>query len=224
LNGPGGFYLVRNSDAHAWSEVWLSGRGWVRIDPTAAVAPERIQRGSISQLRAAQAWYAKGGLWHGIRQRFELAGYWWNRAVVQYSALRQRDLLQSLGLGQPSTEHLAIALIVSVFFALGLVAYVARLGRRAPGDRMIVAYRAYCARLAQLGVTRHPNEGPAAFAQRAATALPGVAADIGSISREFIQLRYGSESPAEDAVRNWARRAGRVGRRTGATKRVASTS
>src|SRR5690606_25782031 len=45
LNPVGGYVIVRQRDAHAWAEVWLGEKGWVRVDPTAAVAPNRILGG-----------------------------------------------------------------------------------------------------------------------------------------------------------------------------------
>ncbi len=91
-NTSGDYWVVRNSDAHAWSEVWLEGRGWVRVDPTAAVAPERISRGSLSAaMPAAANWYNSGwGMkW---RDRLDLVARYWRQAVIEFDAMRQRNL------------------------------------------------------------------------------------------------------------------------------------
>ncbi|MEI7444355.1 MAG: DUF3488 and transglutaminase-like domain-containing protein, partial [Burkholderiales bacterium] len=96
------YWIVRQSDAHAWTEVWLEGRGWVRIDPTASVAPDRIQRGAAGFARSAAADAAGGGRapeWL-LRMRMSLDGltHGWNQWVLNYDRTRQQSLLASFGL------------------------------------------------------------------------------------------------------------------------------
>lgn len=207
FNSIGGFYLLRNSDAHAWSEVWLDGRGWVRVDPTAAVAPDRIRRGSLSQLRTSEAWYSKGGIWSGLRERFEYVGYWWNRAIIEYNALRQRDMLRDLGVENPDWQQLSTALAVSVAIALGLAGLALRVRRPRRRELLLAAYHRYCARLADAGLARRANEGPLAFGDRAAAAMPAAAAQIRMLSAGFARLRYAPDLGDGEARRSWIKRA-----------------
>ncbi|MGP1667771.1 MAG: transglutaminase family protein, partial [Rhodanobacter sp.] len=86
-NAAANYLLVRNSDAHAWSEVWLAGRGWVRVDPTAAVRPERVSLGATAAAGNQLGWYRSSWL-HGFRNRWDVVNRWWNQGVVGFDALR----------------------------------------------------------------------------------------------------------------------------------------
>jgi len=106
LNPVDGLHVVRNSDAHAWAEVWQAGLGWIRVDPTAAVAPERIERPrSDPAARAGQAGALQQidpALWSYLRNHVEAANHRWNVWVLQYSSARQMTLLKDLGIDSPS--------------------------------------------------------------------------------------------------------------------------
>jgi hypothetical protein len=200
FNGPGGYWIVRNSDAHAWTEVWLAGRGWVRVDPTAAVAPERIDRGSLAAaMPEAASWYSEGwGLeW---RNRLDLVARYWRKAVIEFDAVRQRNLLQHVGLEDMSWQALGGGLLI--FGALGL-ALGAWLSLRGLGPRtrdpLLRAYRRFNARLARSGVIRHAGEGPVSFGERAATHLPNAAPAILELTRRFAEQRYGESAHDADS-------------------------
>jgi transglutaminase-like putative cysteine protease len=187
LNSAGGYLVVRRADAHAWSEIWIAGEGWVRIDPTSAVAPERI----AEDARAAFAGIGERGWWSALRENLDLAGYWWNQAVVQFSALKQERLLQDFGVDRATPAQLVGLLVVAGALALGLAAWaLSTRVRRVRADGPLAAWRRLCARLARLGVPRHGNEGPRDFAARAGTALPEFAPAIASVSERFVALRY----------------------------------
>jgi hypothetical protein len=225
FNSVGGFFNVRFSDAHAWTEVWLDGKGWVRVDPTAAVSPERIERGSLADRSAAQAWYASGGIWAAFRDRVALVGYWWNRAVVEFTALRQRDLIEALGLGDDSGFSLALALVISALFALGLAGWLVSRRASAATDPVLAAYRRYCRRLGEAGIARNPSEGPAEFSHRAAAALPHAAPEILRLSADFVRLRYASHPTAAGELRrDWLRRVRRFRVARAATQKRDGTS
>ena len=113
-----GFYTVRQSSAHAWAEYWEPGTGWIRADPTAAVAPDRINRGS--RLAPAPGLVANAlgdvnlALFAGLRQNWEALNNRWNQWVLSYSRGQQMDVLKSLGFQSPSWEDLALLLIVAL--------------------------------------------------------------------------------------------------------------
>src|SRR5690606_23736771 len=95
LNTLGNYWLVRQSDAHAWTEVWLQDRGWVRVDPTAAIAPARIEQGQAGVGREPSSFVQFGRpLW----QALDVLRRGWNDFVLDFNLERQRDLLQRLGL------------------------------------------------------------------------------------------------------------------------------
>jgi transglutaminase-like putative cysteine protease len=204
-NASGGYYAVRRSDAHAWSEIWIAGDGWVRIDPTSAVAPERVSRDARQAFEAVDAWYGRSWL-ASLRDQFDLAGYWWNRAVVQFSAIRQRNLLDEAGMDGSDGRQLAIALLVGGVLALLLAAALAGWRRRSR-DPLRDAWRALCTRLARVGVVRASNEGPSAFGQRAASLLPQHAATIRELTNGYVALRYACSAPQPRAVATWLRAA-----------------
>jgi hypothetical protein len=193
------YLLVRQSEAHAWAEVWLQGRGWVRVDPTAAVAPERIELGLEAALRSETGDGAGAGALASWTGRFWLRmGIWrdtldfyWNQWVVSFGPERQRALLERLGLGGLSWTAVALVMIGSVaalgalFAALSLLA-----GRRARGGIVERLYARYCERLRQVGLERAPWEGPRAYAARVQQTRPELARVSGEITRLYVNLRY----------------------------------
>jgi protein-glutamine gamma-glutamyltransferase len=119
-----GFWIVRQSDAHAWAEVWLAGRGWVRADPTSAVAPGRT--GSFQRLLAPRGILAAAlgnaapDLTASMRAAWEALNNGWNQWVLNYTQSKQLDMLKNLGFQSPSWEDLSyvlIALVVAVALA-----------------------------------------------------------------------------------------------------------
>ena len=124
VNGVDGYWTVRQSDAHAWSEVWMPERGWVRVDPTSAVSPGRT--GSITRLAAPRNALTQALLnvnpqfALNLRAVWEAANNRWNQWVLNYSQTKQLDLLRNLGFESPSWEDLTyvlIALVVSASLA-----------------------------------------------------------------------------------------------------------
>ena len=124
-NTVDGFWVVRQSDAHAWAEVWLAGRGWVRVDPTSAVSPGRT--GSFQRLQAPRGVVATAfgnvtpALALNVRAAWEALNNSWNQWVLNYTQSKQLDLLKNIGFDTPSWEDLAYVL-------LGLVVFVASCG------------------------------------------------------------------------------------------------
>lgn len=184
-NPLGDFWLVRQSDAHAWTEIWLPERGWVRIDPTAAVAPERIFQ------RAAQA----GGLaaLDGVRQALDIgdwARWGWNDLLLQFNAARQRSLLRPLGIDEADSLQLGMAFAVGAGLALALTLWLLLRGQRERLDPVLAAWYRFERRAARAGWPRRPDEPATRYGQRLAQALPDQAGQIDSLSRRFANWRY----------------------------------
>jgi transglutaminase-like putative cysteine protease len=184
---------VRQSDAHAWAEVFLSGRGWIRVDPTAAAAPGRVESGLARAVpEGEQALMQRPELaWlRDLRFQWEAAAHKWNVWVLGYNPERQRELMSLVGIRNADWRSLTATL----FTALGLMTVLLlawslrRLTRPDPVQR---AWRAFCAKLAARGVERSPQEGPRDFAERAARALPAARRAILHIAALYISLRYG---------------------------------
>jgi protein-glutamine gamma-glutamyltransferase len=115
LNGVDGYWVVRQSDAHAWAEVWQEGSGWLRVDPTGAVSPDRV--GSFSRLAAQPGFLAEAfgtvspTLAQDLRAAWDAMNNGWNQWVLNYTQSRQLDLLKNLGFEAPSLQDLATVLI-----------------------------------------------------------------------------------------------------------------
>lgn len=224
-NSVAGFLTVRQRDAHAWAEVWLPGEGWRRVDPTAAVAPERIEQGveaalprPVSALRAVLGDNATAGaLWRQLRDGWETFNHQWNRWVLGYGAQRQRELLARLGLERLTGARLGLALVGTLMLAGALVAlWVLR--RTWQGDPVQQAYARFCRRLAGVGLARGPGEGPLDFAARSARARPDLGPAIERVTALYVALRYGrayAADRARAAALRAAVRAFRPGRRQG---------
>jgi len=120
-NPVDGFWIVRQSDAHAWTEVWLSGRGWVRVDPTSVVAPGRT--GAFQRLQAPRGAIATAlgtvspGLLAGMRSAWEAMNNGWNQWVLNYTQSKQLDMLKGLGFRSPNWEDLSYLLLALLVFA-----------------------------------------------------------------------------------------------------------
>lgn len=124
LNPIDGQYVVRNSDAHAWAEVWQPGVGWVRVDPTAAVAPERVERARPALRRPSALPGPLGQLdptsWVGLRDYVDAGNHRWNVWVLEYSRSKQKSLLRSWGLDATDwSDLLRLCALVLATFSLG---------------------------------------------------------------------------------------------------------
>jgi transglutaminase-like putative cysteine protease len=204
------YWIVRQADAHAWAEVWLPGRGWVRVDPTAAVAPERIERGSAGVQGRRSAIGAPGLLGgHEIVQRWRMSldslTNGWNQWVLNYDRSRQRVLLATLGLDATDPRELAGALAGMLALALGAVALVT-LRPRHPRDPVERAYTRFCARLAALGAPRARDETASRYLHRIDRLLePSEAALARDIVASYNRLRYDPATATPDRIRHLRR-------------------
>ncbi len=198
------YLLVRQSDAHAWSEVWLAGRGWVRVDPTAAVshvvfastggAPGDVGGGSRS-------W------WMPWRNRLDVINRWWSQTMIGFDALQQARLLRPFGIDHASAQMLGIILAVVVFLALGLGALLASLRPRAkPRDGLAAAQARLQRKLARCGIARAANEGPSDYYRRCEDRLPASAPMLRDLASEYLHLRYALSEPPPERTRAFSRR------------------
>lgn len=193
INPISHIFTVRQSDAHAWAEIWISEQGWVRIDPTALAAPQRIDQGlegSVESglpfmLRPQFAWLRQ------MRDQWESLAVQWNRWVVSFDGKRQRSLLESMGLESFSAQKafgiaaLAIVLLVAAFYAW------IQLKRHNTGrDALDRAWARFSSRLAAFGLARAPAEGPLDYAKRISSARPEDADVLNLICTRYACLRY----------------------------------
>lgn len=199
LNPVDGFWTLRHSDAHAWTEVWLAGRGWVRVDPTSMVAPART--GSLQRLRAPEGAFAAAlgtvnpTLLAQLRQTWEAINNGWSQWVLNYTQGRQLDLLRKLGFRSPGWEDLSyvlIAVVVAVALAGAAWARWER-SRQDPWLRLLARVRR---RLAEAGVPLPPAAGPRQMAQAVTNRF---GADGTALADWLLRLeaqRYAARAPA----------------------------
>jgi len=205
LNPIGGYLLVRQSDAHAWSEIWLGARGWVRMDPTAAVAPERIERGLIGSMGADEPVPGRlrqdSEIWFQASLAWDAANDFWNERIVRFNAASQLQLLERLGVDEPDWRALGLGMTASVAaFFVALSIYLAWRYREPPKDWPARLHSVVARRLRSRGIEQLPAEGPVAFLDRAASACPDLALEIVAIRDVYAALRYGP-LPTETELR-----------------------
>jgi transglutaminase-like putative cysteine protease len=191
-------WVIRQSDAHAWAEVWLAGRGWVRIDPTAVSMPARIEQNLAAAVPAGEPlpFLARAGFdWlREARFRWWAVNNAWNQWVLGYDPQRQRDFLEKLGMRSPDWGKMTATLAV-LCGSLLLALSTWMLYRRPRLDPVERQWRKLSRRLGKRGLSRQPWEGPRDYAHRIAQAQPANAAEIGRIAALYIGLRYGRLSP-----------------------------
>jgi protein-glutamine gamma-glutamyltransferase len=206
FNPIGGYLLVRQSDAHAWSEIWLDDRGWVRMDPTAAVAPERIERGLVNAVGADEPAPGRlrqdSALWLQVALTWDTVNDFWNERVVRFNAARQFDLLERLGFDEPDWRTLGLGLAASLAaFFVALSTYLGWKHREPERDWPARLHAETARRLRPRSLVPGRTEGPIDFLDRAAASCPDLAADIARIRDLYSGLRYGPRPGAGDLSR-----------------------
>lgn len=199
LNPVDHLTTVRQSDAHAWAEVWLDQRGWVRVDPTAAVAPSRIERGLRGALPNRNlrgllqfndhSWL--GSLSQKLRMQWDATNSAWNLWVLNYNLGKQLDLLTALsGIDHPLASQLGMALIIGMG-SIGTVFSLLLLRKKTRVSALDRSYEKFCRNLARRGYARLLHEGPLAYRDRLMLMLPD-AQPIAQFLSVYSRCKYGT--------------------------------
>jgi transglutaminase-like putative cysteine protease len=198
-NPVDGYWTVRNADAHAWAEVWMENRGWVRVDPTGAVAPGRV--GQFQRLRAPEGAFASAmgtispGMVQSLRAVWEAVNNSWSQWVLNYSQSSQFDLLKALGFESPSWQDLTTvlgALIVIAASGGGLWTLWER-SQHDPWLRLLARVRQ---RLAKAGLVLPDTLPPRSMAQQVTAHFGDSASGLAAWLLRLEQVRYAPE-PAQ---------------------------
>jgi protein-glutamine gamma-glutamyltransferase len=202
-NPFGDYYIVSHSDAHAWNEIWLPQRGWVRIDPTGAVAPERIENGIERALGAAgelPAFLQRRGdsLWVTLEARWDWLNNQWNYWVLAYGPELQASFLSQFGIRDWSGMILALTILGTLMLAV-IGALLMRQYRTADtADAALRLWRRAQKVLARHGLVQRPHEGPRDFARRVAEELPPLREPMEQLLSAYLRARYlGLETDSE---------------------------
>ena len=208
LNPRSNQIVVRQSDAHAWVEIFQLERGWFRVDPTAAIAPERVDR-SIdinSSLSGADRIIFTSADLQGIKKLLREIRWIkdamhanWQRWFVHYDLSKQQQLLGRLGLGNVDKYVLTIFILISALAAITLLSLLLLWKERNKIDPLIKHYRIFCEKLKKSGIPIYHHDGPQNLCNRAQALRPEHATQIGSIFQKYIQLRYASTEKAEQS-------------------------
>jgi len=202
LNPVDGKFTVRQSDAHAWVEVFIRGRGWTRVDPTALSVPRRLDGGLARAVAAGSAlpllMRPELAWLRAMRYNWEALTHQWNLWVLGYNLERQREFISWLGMRDADWLELA-SMLLAVLGAFVLVLFAWMLRRFARPDPVQAAWILFCRKLGARGLARAPHEGPRDYAERAARKLPSAGEPIRRIAALYIALRYGPGEPGGGA-------------------------
>ncbi|HEB94174.1 MAG TPA: DUF3488 domain-containing protein [Gammaproteobacteria bacterium] len=204
-NNPlGDYFIVRQSDAHAWSEVWLRGRGWVRVDPTAVIPPgrvenpadlERIDPAYAARTRETPDWAKR--LWRQMGFGWDRVNNAWNQWIIGYDQGAQRGFLSRLGLEDVDWQRMVGLLFGGLGLVVALIALQLFRHRPLRRDAVGEAYARFCRKLARRGLPRKPAEGAQDYSQRVIPRRPELAAQIQHITLLYQRLRYARAAPRD---------------------------
>ncbi len=199
-NPAGDYFIVRQRNAHAWTEVWRREQGWTRIDPTAAVSPLRIIEGIESALPddilGVPLIFSKNNfarkVWQRLSHRWDAINNQWNQWVINYGTKKQKEFLGKFGLEDVNWSGMIFLIIA--FTTLIILYLVFVLLRTTPQNKDPVKnlYNQFCKKLSRFGIHHEVHEGPVTFAKRAVLERSDLAAQINNITDTYIAIRYGS--------------------------------
>jgi len=203
-NALGNFFTVRQSDAHVWCEVWLPEKGWMRVDPTFAVAPERIDQGLEEALagdwlpgfmgRSKEEWIAN---WIDmLEMSWEAVNIRWNMWFMGFSSEDQLALMKRLGITMGRQGGWIVVMVLPALFIVVCI-LAGRLAHRSrkpsSQDKALKIYSRFLKKMARAGLPKAPHQGPLAYAGRVSRKAPELKQDVEQISGLYVDLRYGRE-------------------------------
>ncbi len=199
INPVDDFLVVRQRDAHAWTEVWLKDEGWIRIDPTAAISQQRIEQGmnAIMPLTMRSPLFISNShqlveLWQKINHNWDALNNGWNQWILAYGPKLQKEFLSKLGMATPNWQNMIAWLTISISITLLFISAFLFYTRK-KHDPITQQYQLFCNKISRAGITRTPSEGPLDFAKRIKRHYPQCTNDIDQITELYIDLYYGQQ-------------------------------
>ncbi len=193
VNPMGGHLIVRQSDAHAWTEIWLDGLGWYRVDPTAAVAPERIDIGASDAAFGGigQAWglAAPSRLVHQLKLTWDAMNATWNEWILGYGPETQKSFMEWLGMDDPSWRKMMLTLVSLVIGLILLISLLLMLRYRPP--QKDEAARLYLRFVKKTGLEPQTGETARVFALRVLESHAAPDQAVNEITDAYMDVRYG---------------------------------
>jgi protein-glutamine gamma-glutamyltransferase len=202
VNPLGDYLIVRQHDAHAWSEVWLENRGWVRIDPTAIASPIRINEGISNAMPNALINIPLGldnnetayRLWQRMRNAIDMVNYQWAQWVLGYGPERQQRFMQYIGFEEIDWKELTFYLFIllgTIVAAIAIVIFTKIPKSNEPARKY---YDIFCKKMAKANLARKSYEGPVDFAKRTSKSRKDLKDEIQKITDLYILIRYCSDN------------------------------
>ena len=193
------YWIVRQSDAHAWTEVWIEGHGWLRIDPTSAIAPNRVERSADDASSAdeplAARWQRHSRWLTDARLRLDALGQIWRERILFYDQDSQQQMLTWLNIPEPDAQKLVLLLAAAMTAVLCWLTWSVRREADPTGkEPLIRAYSRLCAKLAAVGMPRLPHEGAEDYASRVAQRRPDLGPEVTALCRHYSRLRYAASA------------------------------
>ncbi len=199
-NPVDGYWTVRQSDAHAWTEVWMEGRGWVRVDPTGAISPTRI--GAFTRLRSPRGAIGNAmdrvispGCAQQRRAVWEAANNRWNPWVLNYTQTRQIDMLKALGFDAPDWQDL-VKLLGGLVAAAALGGAAWSAWEKLQHDTWLRLLNRARHRLVRAGLPLPAHLPPRSMAQAVRTHFGAAGEPVAAWLLELEALRYAPQSAA----------------------------
>jgi transglutaminase-like putative cysteine protease len=196
-NEKGEYLAVYQYDAHAWTEIWLKNKGWIRIDPTAMIAPERIETNLQSAMQKEGSFLehqflssAKYQWLQGIRKQMDSTQYNWRKFVLGYDQNAQSNLIKTLF---GNLSMLKIAWLIGGFFVALLFLWSLLLGLTKKHQTEAIEhqlYRRFCDLLEKRGIQRKISQSPTEYSRIAMNQLPELSVEIQRFSTIYSTLCY----------------------------------
>jgi len=206
-------WIVRQKNAHAWTELWLQGRGWQRVDPTAAINPSRVERGASSSYRQRDPlfdasefrhWVDDDGVFHKLQQMWDAVNSNWQKWIIDFNQDAQGELMQWAGLGDYSWSKMFRIILMATGLALFLW-FLSTFGGREKVDPAVELYLRLCKRLEKLGFARKLSEGPKDYLQRIQARHPEWVTKAAPIISNYINFRYRDIAVSEKQMQQMSR-------------------
>ena len=195
VNPMGGHLIVRQSDAHAWTEVWLERYGWYRVDPTAAVAPERIEYGvrgaALDGIAASWGFAAPSQFLQKLTMTWDAMNAKWNDWILGYGPDTQNSFMEWLGMDDPDWRKMLLTLVASVVGLILIISAIMMLRYRAPAKDSAAILYARFVRKTKLEIS--VGETAQEFAERVAESRSVPESEIEAVTSAYHDARYGRD-------------------------------
>lgn len=203
MNPLSDYMIIRQSDAHAWSEIWLNQQGWLRIDPTSVIPAGRIEssidlnRRQLQENRENQlielTWL--GQPFRQARYAWDAVNNRWNQWIIGFNEKRQKSVLRSLGMPDITWRGMAFLLFSMMAIVMMMVSYYLLRNSKQRTDRIIKLYQQFENKMAMLGYIKNNNESARNFAKRISTSREDLVSEVNRITSLYNKIRYSAHPP-----------------------------